>query len=72
MALAKGDPPLLDEEDRHRLLVDATADSPTRSLQTAAQEGRFEYEGWRVRKDGSRLWAYVTSTDRGSGGQLRR
>jgi PAS domain S-box-containing protein len=28
-------------------------------LRTAALEGRFEDEGWRVRKDGSRFWANV-------------
>jgi PAS domain S-box-containing protein len=28
-------------------------------LEVAAQEGRFEDEGWRVRKDGSRFWANV-------------
>src|SRR5579883_1987922 len=27
------------------------------ALQTAAQEGRFEQEGWRVRKDGTLFWA---------------
>ncbi|MCB8839425.1 PAS domain-containing sensor histidine kinase [Aurantimonas sp. VKM B-3413] len=32
---------------------------PARALQTAATEGKFESEGWRVRKDGSRFWAYV-------------
>ena len=32
---------------------------PSRALETAAQEGRFEAEGWRVRKDGSRFWANV-------------
>lgn len=32
---------------------------PTRALQCAAESGRFEGEGWRVRKDGSRLWALV-------------
>src|SRR5581483_2551055 len=26
------------------------------------REGRFEEEGWRVRKDGSRMWASVTIT----------
>src|SRR5579883_3016832 len=30
---------------------------PARALQTAAQEGRFEQEGWRVRKDGTLFWA---------------
>jgi signal transduction histidine kinase/CheY-like chemotaxis protein len=28
-------------------------------LETAAREGRFEAEGWRVRKDGNRFWANV-------------
>jgi PAS domain S-box-containing protein len=32
---------------------------PTRALETAKREGKFEAEGWRVRKDGSRFWAYV-------------
>ena len=32
---------------------------PTRALETAAREGRFEQEGWRVRKDGSHFWAHV-------------
>jgi PAS domain S-box-containing protein len=32
---------------------------PGRVLETAAREGRFEAEGWHVRKDGSRFWASV-------------
>ncbi len=32
---------------------------PSRALYTASQEGRFEVEGWRVRKDGSLFWASV-------------
>ena len=32
---------------------------PARGLAVAAREGRFEDEGWRVRKDGSRFWANV-------------
>jgi PAS domain S-box-containing protein len=31
-------------------------------LQVATREGRFEEEGWRIRKDGSRFWANVTIT----------
>jgi PAS domain S-box-containing protein len=31
-------------------------------LQKAAQDGRVSDEGWRVRKDGSRFWAYVVLT----------
>ena len=30
---------------------------PATALKTAAEEGRWEDEGWRVRKDGSRFWA---------------
>ena len=33
-----------------------------RELETAAREGRFEDEGWRLRKDGSRFWASVVIT----------
>jgi PAS domain S-box-containing protein len=32
---------------------------PERALQTALQEGKYESEGWRVRKDGTRFWAHV-------------
>ena len=32
---------------------------PARALRAAAQEGRYEAEGWRVRKDGKRFWASV-------------
>ena len=32
---------------------------PSKGLQQAAAEGRWETEGWRVRKDGSRFWAHV-------------
>lgn len=32
---------------------------PRIALETAEEEGRFEAEGWRVRKDGSRFWASV-------------
>ncbi|SFH12473.1 PAS domain S-box-containing protein [Palleronia marisminoris] len=40
------------EEDRHDGL-------PSRALATAEREGRFEHEGWRVRRDGTRFWASV-------------
>ena len=33
-----------------------------RELESARQDGRFEDEGWRVRKDGSRFWANVIIT----------
>jgi PAS domain S-box-containing protein len=32
---------------------------PTRTLEIAAREGRYETEVWHVRKDGSRFWASV-------------
>ena len=35
---------------------------PDRELEFAARDGRFEDEGWRVRKDGSRFWANVIIT----------
>ncbi|MBE7157139.1 MAG: PAS domain S-box protein [Rhodospirillales bacterium] len=38
---------------------DLEAGVPTRALETARHQGRFEAEGWRVRKDGSRFWASV-------------
>ena len=37
-------------------------DFPAHELKVAAAEGRFEDEGWRVRKDGSRFWANVVIT----------
>ena len=40
------------EEDRH-------AGLPQRALDTAIDEGRFEGEGWRVRKDGTLFWSHV-------------
>jgi PAS domain S-box-containing protein len=35
---------------------------PQHELKVATAEGRFEDEGWRVRKDGSRFWANVVIT----------
>lgn len=32
---------------------------PELALRKAREEGRFEREGWRLRKDGSRFWAHV-------------
>jgi len=32
---------------------------PERALRTALEEGKYESEGWRLRKDGSRFWASV-------------
>ncbi len=38
---------------------DRASGLPQRALETAVREGRFEIEGWRVRKDGSRFWSHV-------------
>ncbi|MFM0407439.1 PAS domain S-box protein [Paraburkholderia dipogonis] len=38
---------------------DVAAGLPQRGLAAAAKDGRFEAEGWRVRKDGTRFWAHV-------------
>ncbi len=38
---------------------DQEAGVPARALEIAKREGKFEAEGWHVRKDGSRFWAYV-------------
>ena len=38
---------------------DREADLPGRALRIAAREGRFEAEGWRIRKDGTRFWAHA-------------
>jgi PAS domain S-box-containing protein len=50
---------------------DRAAGAPTRALFTAAREGRFEAEGWRVRKDGTMFWANVVlDRIRGEQGEL--
>jgi len=38
---------------------DRAAGMPEQALRIAAEEGRFDREGWRVRKDGTRFWAHV-------------
>ncbi|AKK00611.1 MULTISPECIES: hybrid sensor histidine kinase/response regulator [Pseudomonas] len=38
---------------------DRAAGLPQRALETAVREGRFEGEGWRVRKDGTLFWSHV-------------
>jgi PAS domain S-box-containing protein len=43
---------LYTEEDR-------VAGAPQTALETAAREGKYEAEGWRVRKDGTLFWASV-------------
>jgi PAS domain S-box-containing protein len=42
--------------------ADIARGAPQHDLDSAAAEGRFEVEGWRVRKDGSRFWANVVFT----------
>ena len=42
--------------------ADSRAARTEHELRIAAREGRFEDEGWRVRKDGSRFWANVVIT----------
>ena len=41
---------------------DQKAEKPEYELRVAAATGRFEDEGWRIRKDGSRFWANVIIT----------
>jgi PAS domain S-box-containing protein len=41
---------------------DLAMDKPGHELRVAAATGRFEDEGWRLRKDGSRFWADVVIT----------
>src|ERR1700682_3856529 len=44
---------------RFYTVEDEAAGIPSKALQTALADGKFEAEGWRVRKDGSRFWASV-------------
>ncbi|KRQ96236.1 PAS domain-containing sensor histidine kinase [Bradyrhizobium valentinum] len=39
--------------------VDRTNGKPLRALRIAREQGRYEEEGWRVRKDGTFFWASV-------------
>ena len=41
---------------------DVESGKPAHELKVATEQGRFEDEGWRLRKDGSRLWANVVVT----------
>ena len=51
---------------------DIAIGKPTNELDAAREQGRFEDDGWRVRKDGSRFWANVVVTPlRDDGGSLR-
>jgi len=38
---------------------DRQAGVPARALKIAGTEGRFESEGWRLRRDGTRFWAFA-------------
>jgi PAS domain S-box-containing protein len=50
---------------------DVAAGKTERELEIATHDGRFEEEGWRIRKDRSRMWANVTITAmRGPDGTL--
>lgn len=42
--------------------ADKARDHPAQELEIARREGRFEEEGWRLRKDGSTFWASVLIT----------
>lgn len=39
--------------------ADQAAGLPARGLAAAREQGRFEAEGWRIRKDGTPFWAHV-------------
>ena len=57
---------------RFYLREDIDRGTPQRDLDTVTAKGRFESEGWRVRKDGSRFWANVVFTAiRDPAGNLR-
>ena len=50
---------------------DRLSGKPARALMTAGDVGRYEAEGWRVRKDGTRFWANVViDAIRGEDGRL--
>jgi PAS domain S-box-containing protein len=43
-------------------IADVERHKPDRELEIAAAEGKYEEEGWRIRKDGTRFWASVLIT----------
>ena len=56
---------------RFYLREDVQRGRPQHNLEVASAEGRFEEEGWRVRKDGSTFWANALITAvRDQAGQL--
>ena len=44
-------------------LEDQARDQPAHVLRQAALQGRYEEEGWRMRKDGSQFWANLVITE---------
>jgi len=57
---------------RFYMREDIDLGTPQRSMEAVTAMGRFENEGWRVRKDGSVFWANVILTAiRDQGGNLR-
>jgi PAS domain S-box-containing protein len=50
---------------------DRVARLPNRALEVAREQGHYESEGWRVRKDGTRFWAHaVLDAVRDEAGQI--
>jgi PAS domain S-box-containing protein len=49
---------------------DVARDHPAEELRLAVRDGRYEEEGWRIRKDGSRFWANVVITAIHEDGEL--
>lgn len=50
--------------------ADQAAGKPARALSIAREHGRYEEEGWRVRKDGTFFWASVVIDSISEGGHL--
>jgi PAS domain S-box-containing protein len=50
--------------------TDRANGKPARALATARQTGRYEEDGWRVRKDGTFFWASVVIDPINEGGEL--
>jgi PAS domain S-box-containing protein len=52
--------------------ADKESNKPSRELEIATETGKYEEEGWRVRKDGTQFWANVLITAiRNKKGELR-
>jgi PAS domain S-box-containing protein len=50
--------------------TDRASGKPQRALQIAREQGRYEEDGWRVRKDGTFFWASVVIDPIYEGGEL--